>query len=53
MVPGRETGVVRTDPSQEKVDALDMAMPHVDLFERDSDRCRPSFALQVTRVDSP
>ena len=36
-----------------KIEALDKAMRHAGLFERDNDQLRPNLALQVNLVDCP
>ena len=36
-----------------KIEALDKAMRHAGLYERDNDQCRPNLALQVNLVDCP
>ena len=36
-----------------KIEALDMAMRHAGLFERDNDQLRPNLALLVNLVDAP
>ncbi len=36
-----------------KIDALEMAMRHAGLYERDNDQRQPNLALQVVLVDPP